>query len=78
LQGCGKGQGGSAVEFAVAGQTLKTVVEDTGHFQNFKQRSLGTVRFDKPGRYTLTVRPKSKPGVAVMDLRAVVFKPVKE
>ncbi len=78
LQGCGKGQGGSDVEISVAGQKLRTTVEDTGHFQNFKARAIGTVTLDKPGRYALEVRPKSKPGVAVMDLRAVMLRPVEQ
>jgi len=39
-----------------------------GHFQNFKARELGTVKLDKPGRTTLTVRPQSKPRVAVNGL----------
>jgi arylsulfatase A len=75
LQGCGKGQGGSEVELSVGGQKLRTTVEDTGHFQNFKARAIGAVTLDKPGRYTLEVRPKSKPGAAVMDLRSVTLKP---
>lgn len=75
LQGCGKGEGGSEVELAVAGQALRLVVEDTGHFQNFKPRALGTVTLDKPGRYTLTVKARMKAGVAVMDLRAVTLRP---
>jgi arylsulfatase A len=70
-QGCGTGQGGSEVEFTVAGQTLKTIVEDTGHFQNFKLRDIGTVKLNKPGIHTLAVRPKTKAKVAVMDLRQV-------
>jgi arylsulfatase A-like enzyme len=78
LQGCGKGQGGSRVEVSVAGQALTFAVEDTGHFQNFKARKIGEVKLDKPGRYTLTVRPKKKAGAAVMDLRAVTLRPVKE
>ncbi len=77
LQGCGKGSGGAAVEFAIGEQVLKMTVEDTGHFQNFVLRDIGTVKLDKPGKYTLTVRPKTKPGVAVMDLRQVTLKPVK-
>ncbi len=77
LQGCGKGQGGSEVELAVAGQTLRFVVEDTGHFQNFKARPIGTVTLDKAGRCTLTVKPTKKAAGAVMDLRAVVLRPAK-
>ncbi len=38
LQGCGKGQGGSEVEVSVGGRSLTFIVEDTGHFQNFKAR----------------------------------------
>jgi arylsulfatase A len=76
LQGCGKGSGGSEVEFAVGEQTLKLTVEDTGGFQNFKEREVGTVTLEKAGRYTLSVKAKTKPGVAVMDLRSVTLKPV--
>ncbi|MBI3880035.1 MAG: sulfatase-like hydrolase/transferase [Verrucomicrobia bacterium] len=77
LQGCGKGNGGSEVEFTVAGQTLTMTVEDTGHFQNFKPREIGTVNIVKPGRYTLAVKPKTKAKAAVMDLRQVTLKPAK-
>ncbi len=76
LQGCGTGQGGSVVEVAVAGQTLTFTVEDTGGFQNFKARSIGKVKLDRPGRYTLTVRPRSKAKAAVMDLRQVTLTPM--
>ena len=75
LQGCGKGQGGSLVELSVAGQALTFMVEDTGHFQNFKARDIGTVKLEKPGRYTVTVTPKTKAAAAVMDLRLVTLKP---
>jgi len=75
LQGCGAGQGGSEVEFAVAGQTLKLTVEDTGGFQNFKPKTLGKLTLEKPGTYTLTVKPLTKVGNAVMDLRAVTLRP---
>ena len=73
LQGCGKGSGGSTVDFGVGGQVLRVVVEDTGGFQNFAIRSIGVVRFGKAGRFTLTAKPADKPGVAVMDLRQVTL-----
>lgn len=75
LQGCGKGQGGSQVELSVANQTVNFTVEDTGHFQNFKAREIGSITLEKPGRFTLTVKPTSKAAAAVMDLRQVVLKP---
>jgi arylsulfatase A len=77
LQGCGKGSGGAEVEFSVGKQTLKMVVEDTGHFQNFVPRNIGAVELGK-GTHTLAVKPLTKPGVAVMDLRQVTLKPVEE
>ena len=77
LQGCGTGSGGSEVEFSVGEQTLKVKVKDTGGFQNFENREIGELKLEKPGRYTLKVKPKTKPGVAVMDLREVKLTPVK-
>lgn len=75
LQGCGAGQGGSTVDVTVAGQMLTFTVEDTGGFQNFRAREVGTVRLEKAGKYTLEVRPKTKAKNAVMDLRSVRLVP---
>jgi arylsulfatase A len=75
LQGCGKGQGGSEVEAAVGEQVLRFMVEDTGHFQNFKAREVGTVKIDKAGRYTLSLKAKKKAAAAVMDVRSVTLRP---
>jgi arylsulfatase A len=78
LQGCGKGSGGSEVDFAVGDQVLPMTVQDTGHFQNFVPRIIGKFTLAKPGQYTLSVKPRTKPGVAVMDLRQVMLKPTQE
>ena len=77
LQGCGKGSGGSQVNFSVGEQTLKVTVKDTGGFQNFVNREIGELTIEKPGRYMLAVKPKTKPGVAVMDLREIKLSPVR-
>jgi len=37
---------------------------------------LGTLKLEKPGRATLTVKPKSKPGLAVMNLRTIRLIPI--
>ena len=76
LQGCGKGSGGSTVDFSAAGQTLGVTVQETGGFQNFVSRDIGTLNFERPGRHTLSVKPVKKPGVAVMDLQQVTLVPV--
>lgn len=77
LQGCGKGSGGAEVQVAIGDQSVAFTVEDTGHFQNFVKRGIGRLTIAEAGRVTLTVKPQSKPGVAVMDLRQVVLTPVK-
>jgi arylsulfatase A len=75
LQGCGAKSGGAEVELAVGDEKLAFTVKDTGGFQNFEARDVGTLKIEKAGRHTLTVKAKTKPGVAVMDLRQVVLKP---
>jgi hypothetical protein len=71
LQGCGNGSGGSEVSVSVADQSLSFVVEETGGFQNFKWREIGSIEIAAPGKHTLIVKPLKKPGLAVMDLRMV-------
>jgi len=73
LQACGKGSGGSEVEVAIKGQALTMKVAETGHFQRFVPITIGTVRL-QAGRTTLSVRAKSRPSPAVMDLRRVVLR----
>ncbi|GAA5117848.1 hypothetical protein JIN84_16800 [Luteolibacter yonseiensis] len=77
-QGCGPGSGGSEVSITTAGQTAGFVVEETGHFQNFKERVVGRVRFEKTGPQKLELRALKKPGAAVMDVRLIVLTPVKQ
>jgi hypothetical protein len=76
LQGCGKGSGGSEVEFRSAGRVLRVTVRDTGGFQNFVSRGIGEFDFDRPAMFSLEVRPVTKPGPAVMDLRQVTLREV--
>lgn len=77
LQGCGKGQGGSTVAVSVGEQNVKFTVEDTGHFQNFKDRKIGTMSFSTSGLHTLKIKPISKAKNAVMDVRQVRLVPAK-
>jgi arylsulfatase A len=75
MVGCGT-SGGSLVEFEIANQKLSLTVPATGHFQHFVPQDLGLVTLEKPGRYTLSIKPQLKQGVAVMDVRKVELKPV--
>ena len=74
-QACGKGSGGSDYTVTIDTQTLTDKVPDTGAFTNFVNRRIGQVKLDKPGNYTVSVKPLTKPGLAVMDLRAITLFP---
>ncbi len=75
LVGCGKGSGGSVVEFRVDDQALKFTVPVTGGFQVFVKQAIGRARLDRAGRHRLEIRAISKPGPAVMDVREVRLVP---
>jgi hypothetical protein len=74
-QACGKGSGGSEVEFRIGEQTIRDIVPDTGAFTNWVERAIGTFNLSTAGTYTISVKPQKKPGLAVMDLRAISLKP---
>lgn len=74
-QACGKGSGGSEVNFSIGEQVIKDVVPDTGAFTNWTNRVIGTFTLAAPGNYTIEVKPLKKPGLAVMDLRAIMLTP---
>ena len=57
-------------------QLLTLTVPATGGFQKFVPQDLGEVTLTKPGRYTLSIKPQKKEGVAVMDVRRVELRPV--
>jgi arylsulfatase A-like enzyme len=73
-QGCGS-TGGSEVLVEVCDQELKFTVQATGHFQHMIQRTIGTVELPL-GTCTLAIKPQTKEGVAIMDIRRVVLRPV--
>jgi hypothetical protein len=76
-QSCGTDNAGSHYTVTVGDQVLKDKVQDTSSFRVFRLRRIGTLQFDKPGIYTLSVRALDMPRQAVMDLRAVTLKPPK-
>ena len=75
-QGCGTGSGGAEVMVSVEEQHLPFMVLETGHFQNFIQRTIGILTLSA-GPHTLKVAAQTKPGGAVMDLRQVALRPLK-
>lgn len=75
-QGCASGDGGSEVTFAIGEQRITTTVVETGGTRNFIERPLDVFKLDRPGRYTLTVKPKARVNRAIMELRSVTLRPV--
>jgi arylsulfatase A len=72
LQGAGKGCGDASVDVVVGEQKISFKTLETGHFQNFVPRAIGTIKLEA-GHHTLEVRPREKKGAAVMDLRRVTL-----
>lgn len=83
LQGCGKGHVGSTARMEFmdptkstdAGASPETMLEfevlETGHFQNFQWRHLGTIELVKSGQYDLRIIPTAIKKAALMDVRAI-------
>lgn len=76
LQGCGKGHGGSMVNVIAGDRRLEFEVEDTGHFQNFRERLIGTLEFGSSKNQSIKLVPVSKAKGAVMDVRQLRLVPV--
>jgi hypothetical protein len=74
-QGCGKGSGGATVGVEVGAKTFEFTVLETGHFQHFILRTVGVVDL-ATGPNEIALKPKTKPGAAVMDVRSVVLRRV--
>ena len=68
--------GGSRYTVEVLGQSIESKIEPTASFLDFKMITLGAVEVTKPGAGLVVVRPLTKPGVAVMDLRKIVLRPI--
>ena len=75
-QGCGRTQGGSEALVEIGQQRLPFTVEETGHFQYFVPRQIGRVTLEKPGPYTLAIKPRTKKAGAIMDIQRIVLTPV--
>ena len=76
LQGCGKGQRGSEVAVAVGQQSVTFTVEETGHFQHFKPRSIGNLKLDT-GECEVSLKALKKANAAVADVRQIRLIPAK-
>jgi alpha-L-fucosidase len=72
MPGCGAG----GVDLEISDQRLHIQPEPTGGWKDFVVKSFGKIEITKPGKITIILRPKSKETGPVMNLRAVILKPL--
>lgn len=72
---CPKKDAGSKVDVSIGGQKLTQLVQVTGD-QKFEPAVIGSVELKQTGRHYLAIKPRSKPGNLVMDLRRVRLLPL--
>jgi hypothetical protein len=75
---CAKGSGGSEYDVALEKQKLSGKIKETGDWAKFATEKLGTLKLEKGGQFTLSVKPTKKPRQAVMNLQAITLKPAKK
>ncbi|MFO8014303.1 MAG: alpha-L-fucosidase [Phycisphaerae bacterium] len=71
------GSGGATYHVYANAQKVNGKVEETGGWSAFKTVDLGQIEIPKAGRVSMAVKPQSKPGTAVMNLKSVTLTPVK-
>ncbi len=76
LQGCGEGQGGSRVRMQIDDATIDFEVLETGHFQNFRWREMGSVTLTEQTSHQLSLKVLELANFAVMDVRKIRLVPV--
>ncbi len=74
---CEKGSGESTFTVAVGDRKIECKVKETGSWTKFVTEKLGTIQLDKPGAAKLSVKAKTKPNLAVMNLRGIKLVPAK-
>lgn len=74
---CDDPAAGSEFTVSVGGQAVEGRTKPTGGWNRFARESLGRIRLGKPGRYTLTVQPKSEPKWQAMGLESVTLRPMR-
>ena len=75
-QGCGADQGGSTAELRLGEETLKFKVKDTGSFQTFEARKIGTLKVESTEVQSLQIHITRLAKKAAMDLRLIELIPL--
>jgi len=72
---CAPGSEGSQFTVEANGQKLVGTSEPTQSWSTYRTDKLGTLRFDKVGRFELAVKPKTEPKWKVIGLKCVTLEP---
>ena len=71
---CAPDSGGSECVLTLGDAELTATVEPTDGWDDFQTVTIGQVTVSKPGTYTAAVKARSKPGLAVVNLRSLVLR----
>ena len=72
---CEPGSEGSECVMTIDDRDYRGTVIATGGWGDFQTRKGGQITLDTAGPKTITVKAKSKPGMAVINLRSITLKP---
>jgi alpha-mannosidase len=76
---CAEGSEGSTFEVSVGNAKLTgKIAKPTASWEHFQTLKVGTVRLNETGNLTLSIKPLSKPGSAVMNLCRVRLVPAEQ
>jgi len=73
---CQAGSEGTAFEVRIGGQALDGAIEHhTGTWYDYEELVVGRATVARPGKLVVSIRPKAKPGPAVMNLECIRLVP---
>jgi hypothetical protein len=72
---CEPGSEGSECVMTIGDQAYPGTVKATGGWGDFRTEQGGQITIDKTGPTAITVKARSKPGLAVVNLRSITLKP---
>jgi hypothetical protein len=76
VQACPPNEAGSEYTITIGKASIAGTVEATGGWEHFATRSLGIIDLTETGELQVSLKPTKKPGVAVMNIRAIVLRPI--
>ena len=74
---CDAASSGSEFTVSIDNREFSGKTRETGSWNSYETQSLGKIKLDKTGRYTIVVKPASKPEWKSMGLKAITLKPIK-